>query len=37
MKRCGYDGTITLEVFSEERQYLAPSRDMLRRLWDTVA
>jgi sugar phosphate isomerase/epimerase len=30
----GYDGTITLEVFSPNRQYLATSRDILRRLWD---
>jgi sugar phosphate isomerase/epimerase len=30
----GYDGTITLEVFSPDRNYLAYSRDVLRRLWD---
>jgi sugar phosphate isomerase/epimerase len=30
----GYDDTITLEVFSPDRQYLAYSRDVLRRLWD---
>jgi sugar phosphate isomerase/epimerase len=33
MKRCGYDGTITLEVFSGDRHYLAHSRDLLRNLW----
>ena len=34
LKRCGYDGTITLEVFSPDRHYLMYSRDVLRRLWD---
>ena len=34
LKRSGYDGTITLEVFSEDREYLARSRDVLRKLWD---
>jgi sugar phosphate isomerase/epimerase len=34
LKRCGYDGTITLEVFTPDRQYLTYSRDVLRRLWD---
>ncbi len=34
MKRHGYDGTITLEVFSEDRTYLEHSRNVLRRLWD---
>jgi sugar phosphate isomerase/epimerase len=34
LKGCGYDGTITLEVFSPDRQFLAYSRDVLRRLWD---
>jgi len=33
----GYDGTITLEVFSEDKHYLAYSRDVLRRIWDEVA
>lgn len=33
LKRCGYDGTITLEVFTPDRQYLAYSRDVLRRIW----
>jgi sugar phosphate isomerase/epimerase len=29
LKRAGYDGTVTLEVFAEERSYL----DLSRRLW----
>ncbi|MFN7993001.1 MAG: sugar phosphate isomerase/epimerase [Bryobacteraceae bacterium] len=33
LKACGYDGTITLEVFSADRHYLAYSRDVLRSLW----
>jgi len=35
LRGCGYDGTITLEVFCPDRHYLAYSRDVLRRLWDT--
>jgi len=34
LKRYGYDGTITLEVFSPDSEYLALSRRKLRRLWD---
>lgn len=34
LKSCGYDGTITLEVFSEDREHLARSREVLRRAWD---
>jgi hypothetical protein len=34
LQACGYDATITLEVFSPDRHYLAYSRDVLRRLWD---
>ena len=34
LKRCGFDGTITLEVFSPDRHYLTYSRDKLRRMWD---
>jgi sugar phosphate isomerase/epimerase len=30
----GYDSTITLEVFSPDRQHLLYSRDVLRRLWE---
>jgi sugar phosphate isomerase/epimerase len=34
LQRCKYDATITLEVFTEDRQYLIYSRDVLRRIWD---
>jgi len=34
LKRCGYDGTITLEVFTPDKHYLMYSRDVLRRIWD---
>ncbi|MCI0745316.1 MAG: sugar phosphate isomerase/epimerase [Verrucomicrobia subdivision 3 bacterium] len=34
LQAAGYDGTITLEVFSSDRHYLAYSRDVLRRAWD---
>lgn len=34
LKKCGYDGTITLEVFTPDRHYLAYSRDVLRRMWE---
>ncbi len=33
LKKCGYDGTITLEVFTPDRHYLAYSRDVLRKMW----
>ena len=33
IKRSGYDGTITLEVFSREREYLRLSRDKIISLW----
>jgi len=33
----GYNDTITLEVFTPDRGYLAYSRDVLRRLWDERA
>lgn len=35
LKRHHYDGTITLEVFSPDTEYLAISRRKLRHLWDT--
>lgn len=35
LKICGYDGTITLEVFSEDRSYLQYSRDLLVKMWDS--
>ncbi len=34
LQACGYDGTITLEVFTPDRHYLGYSRDFLRRTWD---
>jgi sugar phosphate isomerase/epimerase len=33
----GYDGTITLEVFSEDRQFLSYSRDVLKRTWNSLS
>jgi len=33
LQHCGYDGTITLEVFTPDKQYLVYSRDLLRRVW----
>ncbi len=36
LKRVGYDGTITLEVFAPDREYLVFSRDKLKRLWTEV-
>lgn len=37
LRKCGYDGTITLEVFSPDRHYLEYSRDVLRRLWTELS
>jgi sugar phosphate isomerase/epimerase len=34
LKKSGYNGTITLEVFARDPHYLSYSRDMLRKLWD---
>ncbi len=34
LQSAGYDGTITLEVFTPDRRYLASSREVLRQLWD---
>jgi sugar phosphate isomerase/epimerase len=34
LKASGYDGTITLEVFSSDGHYLMHSRDVLRQLWN---
>ncbi len=36
IKQAGYDGTITLEVFTPDRSYLKLSRDVLRRTWDSL-
>lgn len=37
LQSAGYDGTITLEVFSPDRHHLEYSRDVLRRTWDECA
>lgn len=34
LQAIGYDGTITLEVFSPDRAHLAYSKQVLRRIWD---
>lgn len=34
LQAAGYDGTVTLEVFSRERDYLLLSREKLRQWWD---
>lgn len=36
LKRVKYDGTITLEVFTEDLDYLLLSRDKLVKLWERV-
>lgn len=36
LKGTGYDGTITLEVFSPDRHYLEYSRKLLRQYWDEI-
>jgi sugar phosphate isomerase/epimerase len=36
LKRCGYDGPITLEVFTPDRHYLAYSAQRLRELWNGI-
>jgi len=36
LKRSGYDGTITLEIFTPERSYLIENAARLRKLWNTV-
>lgn len=33
LQAAGYDGTITLEVFTPDKSYLAYSRDVLRKTW----
>jgi sugar phosphate isomerase/epimerase len=37
LQAAGYDGTITLEVFTPDRQHLNYSRQFLRRAWDESA
>jgi len=34
LKRTGYDGTFTLEIFVSDRQYLLLGQEKLRRLWE---
>jgi sugar phosphate isomerase/epimerase len=36
LKATGYDGTITLEIFSPQKDHLLWSRDLLRKWWDEV-
>jgi sugar phosphate isomerase/epimerase len=36
LKGAGYDGTITLEVFTRDRTYLELSRDILRKTWNEI-
>ena len=36
LKSAGYDGTITLEVFSRDSHYFEHSRDVLRKTWDAL-
>lgn len=36
VKDSGYDGTITLEVFSPDHHFLAYSRDLLREFWSSI-
>lgn len=33
LKQSGYDGTVTLEIFSPSREYLLLSRDLVQRWW----
>ncbi len=37
LRSSGYDSTITLEVFTEDRHYVEHSRDILQQLWDESA
>ncbi|EEF58699.1 sugar phosphate isomerase/epimerase family protein [Pedosphaera parvula] len=37
LQKHGYDGTITLEVFTPDKHYLSYSRDVLRRLWNETS
>lgn len=37
LQACGYDGTITLEVFTPDRHHLMYSRDVLRKAWNDGA
>lgn len=37
LQAAGYDGTITLEVFTPDRRHLDYSRQVLRQMWDQCA
>jgi sugar phosphate isomerase/epimerase len=37
LQASGYDGTITLEVFTPDRKHLTYSKELLRQLWDEEA
>lgn len=37
LRASGYDSTITLEVFTEDRHYVEHSRDLLERYWEEAA
>ena len=37
LKKCDFDGTITLEVFSPDKRHFLYSRDVLQSVWDAVA
>jgi sugar phosphate isomerase/epimerase len=34
LQNCGYDGTVTLEVFTPDKHHLSYSRDKLRSVWN---
>jgi sugar phosphate isomerase/epimerase len=36
VKATGYDGTITLEIFSPDRDYLAMSLKKVRAIWESI-
>ena len=37
LQACGYDGTVTLEVFTPDRRYLDYSRELLLQMWNKAA
>jgi hypothetical protein len=36
LKDAQYDETITLEVFSRDRDYLRISKEKIKRMWETL-
>lgn len=36
LKNVGYDGTVTIEVFGDDEEYLVMSRNKFQRLWETT-